>query len=65
MIIPIMIIKKIIKISFIFTTDEDNPCDNVVCQYGGKCEVNVSSSHNPKFWCSCQFGFSGEFCEKC
>uniref|UniRef100_K1QFR4 Uncharacterized protein n=1 Tax=Magallana gigas TaxID=29159 RepID=K1QFR4_MAGGI len=53
-----------LETSVVFT-NEDNPCDNVVCQYGGKCELNVSRSHNPKFWCNCRFGFSGEFCEKC
>lgn len=42
-----------------------NPCDDVVCQNGGTCGIVVNNStltaHSK---CTCQFGFSGQYCEK-
>eukprot|EP00105_Crassostrea_gigas_P035382 XP_019919530.1 PREDICTED: neurogenic locus notch homolog protein 1 [Crassostrea gigas] len=43
-----------IRISPLLCNGPD-PCDGVVCQNGGVCDVSGQ--------CNCQLGFSGEFCE--
>nr|XP_034322366.1 delta-like protein 4 [Crassostrea gigas] len=44
-----------------------NPCDDAdaVCQNGGTCELVVNKSTlSAHSQCSCQIGFSGQYCEK-
>lgn len=52
--------------SFCYTTGAVNPCADAVCQNGGTCELVVNrSTLTVHSHCSCQIGFSGQYCEKC
>lgn len=51
---------------FYCTTGAVNPCNDAVCQNGGTCELVVNKSTlSAHSQCSCQVGFSGQYCEKC